>query len=245
MTSRTPSRKRIALILTIAASLGLVTSIAVAWGMSLLSRFEPQARAVGIGGELHGSWMLVYVCVEGRSLTVRHWTLVELPARLSDLEKRQLAEGRAGFEPAPREIHMAPDAIPPPPGALDEAAVPNIESANQFTEFAQGWPWRCVSSSRLIVATGSSSKITDEGAMLIEGTQRGLCFLPLWPGLLANTALYAAGWTLFGWGFRAARLRRRINRGRCAACAYDLSRVAGALCPECGAARPPTMRVPA
>ena len=57
---------------------------------------------------------------------------------------------------------------------------------------------------------------------------------PVWAGLAANTALYAAlAWgALFAPGI--ARRSRRRRRGWCVACAYDLAGLP--LCPECGAA---------
>ena len=62
-----------------------------------------------------------------------------------------------------------------------------------------------------------------------------LPYLPVWPGFAVNTIFYAAiFWLLFaipGW----LRRRRRIKRGLCPACGYDL-RASGGNCPECGAA---------
>jgi hypothetical protein len=61
--------------------------------------------------------------------------------------------------------------------------------------------------------------------------------LPLWPGFAINTVFYAAIlWALFAAPF-ALRRRRRIKRGLCRHCGYDLrGRAADAhFCPECGA----------
>jgi hypothetical protein len=66
----------------------------------------------------------------------------------------------------------------------------------------------------------------------------GLPFLPIWPGLLANTAFYGViVWVLW---FTPGAVRRemRRRRGSCVGCAYDLRGAeviagAGAACPEC------------
>ncbi len=62
---------------------------------------------------------------------------------------------------------------------------------------------------------------------------------PVWPGIAINTAVYAVVlWLLFAGPF-VLRRWRRIRRGLCVKCAYDLRgtpRGAAASCPECGAA---------
>ncbi|MEQ9095993.1 MAG: hypothetical protein RIE32_06990 [Phycisphaerales bacterium] len=63
-----------------------------------------------------------------------------------------------------------------------------------------------------------------------------LPLLPIWPGFLLNTLLYALllfiAWRLPGVLRRAVRRRR----GRCVGCGYDRGGLdAGAACPECGA----------
>ena len=73
------------------------------------------------------------------------------------------------------------------------------------------------------------------------GQTRGIGWLPLrprWPGFAINTVFYAAIlWLLFAAPF-ALRRRRRIKRGLCPKCAYDLRNRAidSSACPECGGA---------
>lgn len=57
-------------------------------------------------------------------------------------------------------------------------------------------------------------------------------------GAAVNTSVYAAAmWTVCSAPllvFRAFRTRSRSKRGLCTVCGYDLSAVAGIVCPECG-----------
>jgi len=67
---------------------------------------------------------------------------------------------------------------------------------------------------------------------------RSLPLRPIWPGFAINTLLYATIlWLPFG--ALAVRRRRRIRRGLCPKCAYDLrgSPHDAAACPECGATK--------
>ena len=59
----------------------------------------------------------------------------------------------------------------------------------------------------------------------------------LWPGFAINTVFYAVVlWLMFAAPF-ALRRRRRIRRGLCPKCAYDLrGSINATVCPECGAA---------
>jgi hypothetical protein len=63
----------------------------------------------------------------------------------------------------------------------------------------------------------------------------------LWPGFAINTLFYAAVlWLLFAAPFALRRrlvIRRRIKRGLCPKCAYDLRAAQSNTCPECGATR--------
>jgi hypothetical protein len=64
---------------------------------------------------------------------------------------------------------------------------------------------------------------------------------PLWPGLAADTLIWAA---LIWLALLAMTARRRLRRrrGRCVRCGYDLRGAAHDQCPECGAASPAVPR---
>ena len=108
-----------------------------------------------------------------------------------------------------------------------------------------GWPCRSMSAQGsgdamdgIDVTPRSISQIQDEVSFFIW-------LKPRLPGFAINTVFYAALlWLLFAAPF-ALRRRRRIKRGLCPKCGYDLrgrrgsggvGRPESAACPECGAA---------
>ena len=68
----------------------------------------------------------------------------------------------------------------------------------------------------------------------LSGNDRSFPCRPIWPGFAINTAFYAGVlWLLFAAPF-ALRRWRRIKRGLCPKCAYDLRGIESSACPECG-----------
>jgi hypothetical protein len=84
---------------------------------------------------------------------------------------------------------------------------------------------------------GTPSRVWREGipTVPIGALSFKLPLRPIWPGLLANTFFYAAIMLGVLVGLRAWRTRRRLARGRCVACGYELGEGV-AVCPECGLA---------
>jgi len=121
------------------------------------------------------------------------------------------------------------------------------ETANVYVVCA-GWPLACTSATYWEVVASSTSRPTPRWeigipapAMLHPSTAYGMFvprvipLSPRWPGLLLDTAFYAAIlWTAFvGRSALVRTLRRRA--GRCAVCGYDLRGLQpGVKCPECG-----------
>lgn len=54
------------------------------------------------------------------------------------------------------------------------------------------------------------------------------------PAAVTNTIFFAASWFALFTGFELLRSLRRRMAGRCVRCGYDLRRVVGKTCPECG-----------
>ena len=110
---------------------------------------------------------------------------------------------------------------------------------------ARGWPalaMRC----RVDLHGDRRPKWEVRSAVNLTEPQSGLLVMlplsPIWPAFAINTVFYAVIlWVLFAAPF-ALRRRRRINRGLCVNCAYDLrgresiASGCGHVCPECGTA---------
>lgn len=108
---------------------------------------------------------------------------------------------------------------------------PNASSAR----LVRGIPFRCV------IVDEFNIKFS-RGISFVLGVSQVPCYpyLPLWPGLLANTAIYGGAWFVIlagvPAGYRLIRARRRSRKGKCATCGYDRTGLADdAVCPECGA----------
>jgi hypothetical protein len=124
---------------------------------------------------------------------------------------------RAAGEP-PTEVTFVPDS--------------NVVGISTY-----GFPFRCLYSVEWRKDTGGSfpsSHVASHGLLHNRRWSDPLPSLPAWPGLLANTAIYAAPWYAL---FLIPTLRRarRRRRGLCPRCAYDLKGLtSSAPCPECG-----------
>lgn len=100
---------------------------------------------------------------------------------------------------------------------------------------ACGWPIPFASISEARVASGMPPKFSTWDDAWLIGRLRVPNGVEL-PGFTINTLFYAAVLMgLFAVPF-ALRRRRRIRRGLCPGCAYDLRGSASQTCPECGAA---------
>ena len=113
-----------------------------------------------------------------------------------------------------------------------------------------GWPLRSLAyAAEFRIADGSV--VGHWGIVMQDASPDGdirslLPLRPIWPGFAINTVFYALVlWLLFAAPFALRRLRggRRIKRGLCPKCAYDLRGSSGETCPECGAAGTEVMSI--
>jgi hypothetical protein len=125
-----------------------------------------------------------------------------------------------------------------------------------YEESAIGWPAFAFQSSGQRIGTGADFRTTGvQLPMWIQKMHLGTAHLPvqaIWPGFAINTVFYAAIlWLLFAAPF-ALRKWRRIRRGMCAKCGYDLrgsphpsplpEGEGVPVCPECGTRLPSPSR---
>ena len=82
--------------------------------------------------------------------------------------------------------------------------------------------------------------------MIEFGDMKDVPCIPLFPGLLANTAIYGSAWWLLLFTPGAVKRWRRRRKGCCIKCGYDLQgspevrdhkSEVSVVCPECGAQR--------
>lgn len=98
---------------------------------------------------------------------------------------------------------------------------------------AYGWPLR--SWAGYFITANPTGRITAWVQVPWRSQREFLPYLPLLPGVLVNTVLFAAVW--MGALLAVRRLvRRRAKPGTCEECGYDLRGLSGEKCPECGAA---------
>ena len=102
-----------------------------------------------------------------------------------------------------------------------------------------GWPMRAMASEAWIASSGATPEFrwnwhvadSTNGPILVP-------MRPLWRGLAMNTAMYGMTWWCVLWipliQMRWWREERRLRRGRCPMCGYDLCWDLEKGCSECG-----------
>jgi hypothetical protein len=221
--------------------LGAIVNVAVAWALAVTLNF-----AVSSNREVTGE---VFAAEEA-------WS-VSRDARVGGVHVMWL-KTRPGFEgdplgPSPGEL-MPSWATSPPP-------MPAGRTTEMWMFDARGWPMLALACQSVGVhepSNGGWIEPATQGGIMTGlppfafstggGLDRVLPFRPIWPGFAINTVLYAAAlWLLFAGPF-ALRRWRRIKRGLCPKCGYDLRGSphpnplpegdGEKVCPECGAAVP-------
>lgn len=124
--------------------------------------------------------------------------------------------------------------------ARGHADAPKLkEYAIVRTEVGTGWPSVSMRYCETIwrTAPGFGQPIThtvgfEPSWSGVDWRDRAFPLLPIWPGFIGNTLLYAlALWLLLAAPFAVRRMVRRRRR-RCAACGYPIG--SSAVCTECG-----------
>jgi len=152
---------------------------------------------------------------------------------------------RSKMQPAPAEPR--PDFLPKWFGSVR----PIVHDHLLLSGVESGWPMRAVRSRTRLEYTstpGGPQVLKTHGrwdppwapwgTMRLSMEHPGLPWLPIFPGFLVNSVLYAAAAYLLL--TLAVQFHRwtLLRRGRCPRCAYDLRHDLAAGCPECGWNRP-------
>lgn len=121
--------------------------------------------------------------------------------------------------------------------------------ASALIEHSHGWPMLTLMGSMRFTYNWNASRTQSDGLYEIgplslgpfstgQSYWRVLPLRPMWPGFAVNTVLYGfVLWLMVAMMF-ALRKQRRIRRGLCWRCAYNLRSmpVTSSACPECGVA---------
>jgi len=214
---------RVAKTAAVCALLGLSTSVIVAWTLStwpvLLRRNVTAVRLA--------DWQS-HTCQHIRSVGVDTAFIVWQPGmRLNDPALEFGWDER--YDAMPRWSEFPPA---DPTTALTETGESRLVCR-------AGWPLRCVNG-----ASGGPTTLPDRrwfrGMIRVPHPTRAgelqLPIAPMWLGMIVNSIVFALAWYVLlpPFGPRALRSWRRGRRGLCPGCGYDLQRVEGPRCPECG-----------
>lgn len=236
-----PRRPRLIRQVLVVVMLGIGTSVAVALGCAAFSSADSWSFAGGPFSIEDDTWYCHTNRWFGRSFTdsyVWSWTgrqTVALGSEDESVPSWSLIRHHSLGELA----NGVPDWV-----AYERRAKVKAEAYNlHLYEDAAGWPWRCLTrhtiSDDRIPSSEFPCSLLDIGMpyLLIDHEYidpQPLPTRPYWPGLAANSILYAVMWSipllLTPW----ARQRWRRNRMRCVKCNYDLRGLSSSLCPECG-----------
>lgn len=232
-----------------AASLGLLTTLATTWALAAWMPFAMYPRHAAryfIAGDR--PWSAAERTVRG----VHHIWWHELGVSTMSPPNQNAAERHVPGTPdewiaLARVGHGSQLALrdgPPRWGTLARGGAPD-PSVTAGTDHAFGWPmpalWYQVTG--VYTANRATATALDGGIMLTPRTTlelrgsdfRALPLRPVWSGLLIDTALYAALWSLVLFAPGPARRALRRRRGLCPRCAYNLRGLPpGAPCSECG-----------
>ncbi len=247
----------------LAAVVGLVTTVIVAWLAALFPGTYGTAGATLASGPIVGQRELA---LPERGIIIRldffasTWLRLVPPAEMPQVAASHRAEFEvfqafAALEREPDWRLFTPSwAVKYARRILYSAPIPQSH-AHACTFDAYGWPCRALLlESEFHYDPVNSAKVSMRGAFPIPHSRnaelqvsRGygiaLPYLPIWPGLLANTAIFAAPWAVILFGIPFVRYIIRRARNRCTRCGYSLHGLpAGSPCPECGGAARPSRR---
>lgn len=257
MTKRpTPRRRwkrRAAVWVVICAVLGLVTTVGVAWCGAWRG-----ADALGWTGQFFEGQLYIRVDATSSWYAVVRRQIEELPrenGRRAPLESQHVVDQADGLHHR-KEIwgrirtdgsarvesieHVSADRMP----TSNRLA----QRSTTYEEQAAGWPRLALWEFRILQHAGTGPRkanwvergawVFNAGPGIPRAKTTRLPYLPIWRGLLIDTAFWGAVWFVLLWpmGLATGRLKRsrRARHGKCVWCKYDLRGIENTHCPECG-----------
>ena len=232
--------KRWVLRIAVLLALGAIVNVAAAWGCVLVGTLQQTAISADPS--------------EWEWLSARGWSPLPDTSVITHRNEVRLFEGRGvvlhcyyereeaiDVSRGPSFLHVASSAQSTSAGwpllsIVGEVMHPAMATRQDIRVSAV--PYRMSDETPIVIgATGSGVFVPRSVIHGIEVGGRYLPLRPLWPGFAVNTVFYAVIlWGLFAGPF-VVRRWRRIRRGLCPKCAYDLRGTRGGAataCPECG-----------
>jgi hypothetical protein len=237
---------RAGLMAAVLLLLGFLTSVGVAWGLAMRLP-HPGWEVQSFESEIYEDRWISLSELRAFGVTRRTW--FSLAGNPSMSGTTPIVEGSEVPRASPRLKTLRSSPALAQWGRGSQALL-DPRSVRRFgDERASGWPllagWCGLD---WLEAVPSGFTVHCQGGILFTpwrstrmaqrpnlGACRALPVRPIWPGVAADTAVYAGVWWLLLLAPGQLRRRLRRRRGRCTRCGYDLTGLTpGAPCPECG-----------
>ncbi len=222
--------------------LGFVSTVVSAWALSVFGTKDDTFRFVMVrsdGGLYSASRN------EAWGTQSFEWRDVSQQRNMNSPESVEMIETFGTFVDPPTwsVVRVRSAAIAIQHEAIRSAGRGDLEVS--VVEIAAGWP------ALALVARLHSVSSVDlhvpptprrcQGGILLDWWRRGrgypsvVPFVPIWPGLLLNTACLSGFWSILLLGIPFVQSKRRLAMGRCRRCGYLCAGLpSNAVCPECG-----------
>lgn len=221
------------------AALSAATVLGIAWCSAAFLRFGSGGSNVIGKGLSSAEWWSV---IHNRAVTGDQITSVVM-IRALEYKETPVAPGDPQWAGPHRWLELPRWADLPEPKTLGSWPNNHYEIVQ-----AHGWPMRALSfrfsNTGGVKVNAVSGPIIGGIGLLVDSSgawyqPRALPLRPIWPGLVVDLFAWWVIWGFVLFGIGRIRAWRRVRKGLCGGCGYDLRGTPGDRCPECGTERPP------